>query len=50
MHVILITILVFALMGVLPAWQHSKEWGYYPTGGVGLLLALAIVLIAMGRI
>jgi hypothetical protein len=35
---ILIVILILALVGVLPAWPHSRNWGYYPTGGLGLIL------------
>ncbi len=47
---ILIVILVLALLGVLPRWSHSKSWGYGPTGGVGLLIALVIILVLLGRI
>jgi hypothetical protein len=47
---ILIVILVFALLGVLPRWPHSRDWGYYPTGGVGLLLLIVVILLLLGRI
>jgi hypothetical protein len=44
---ILIIILILALLGVLPTWPHSANWGYYPTGGVGLLLIVIIVLLVL---
>jgi len=47
---ILIVILVLALFGALPRWTHSREWGYYPTGGVGLVLFVVVILLLMGRI
>ena len=47
---ILIVILVLALLGVLPRWSHSRNWGYYPTGGVGLILLVVVVLLVLGRI
>jgi hypothetical protein len=47
---ILIVILVLALFGALPRWSHSKDWGYFPTGGVGLVLLVVVVLLALGRI
>jgi uncharacterized protein DUF3309 len=47
---ILIVILVMALLGVLPRWSHSKNWGYGPTGGVGVLLLIVIVLLLIGRL
>ncbi|MGA2476808.1 MAG: DUF3309 family protein [Candidatus Sulfotelmatobacter sp.] len=47
---ILIVILVLALLGVLPTWSHSREWGYYPTGGVGLILLIVVILLVLGRI
>lgn len=46
----LIVILILALLGALPRWTHSKSWGYYPTGGLGLVLLVVIVLLLMGRI
>ncbi len=50
MGTILILVLVLLLMGVLPAWPHSKGWGYYPAGGLGLLLTIIIILVLLGRI
>jgi hypothetical protein len=47
---ILIVILLLALFGALPRWTHSREWGYYPTGGVGLVLLIVVILWAVGRI
>ncbi len=47
---ILIVILILALMGALPRWGHSKNWGYAPTGGVGLILVIVIILLVLGRI
>lgn len=47
---ILIVILVLALLGALPRWPHSKEWGYYPTGGLGLVLCIVVILLLLGRI
>lgn len=46
----LIVILVLVLLGTLPLWPHSRGWGYYPTGGVGLVLLVVIILLMMGRI
>jgi hypothetical protein len=50
MGTILIVILVLILVGVLPTWPHSKNWGYYPSGGLGLVLLILIILLLMGRI
>lgn len=47
---ILIVILILALLGVLPRWPHSRNWGYYPTGGVGLILVVVLILLLVGRI
>ncbi len=47
---ILIVFLVLALVGALPRWSHSKDWGYYPTGGVGLVLVIAVILLLLGRL
>lgn len=47
---ILIIILVLFLIGALPTWGHSANWGYYPSGGLGLVLIIVIVLLLMGRI
>jgi hypothetical protein len=47
---ILLIILVLALLGVIPAWPHSREWGYGPSGGIGLILFIVLILILLGRI
>jgi len=47
---VLVIILVLALLGVIPAWPHSRGWGYGPTGGVGLIVLVLVILLLMGRI
>ena len=47
---ILLIILILALIGVLPAWPHSRSWGYGPTGGLGLVVVILVVLLLLGRI
>jgi len=47
---ILIVILVLALCGTLPRWSHSRSWGYAPTGGLGLVLLIVVILLLLGRI
>lgn len=47
---ILLIIVVLMLVGVIPAWPHSKGWGYGPSGGLGLLLVILLILLLMGRI
>jgi len=47
---ILIVILILALLGVLPSWPHSRTWGYYPSGGLGLILFVVVILLVLGRI
>jgi hypothetical protein len=44
---ILLIILILALLGALPTWGHSRSWGYYPSGGIGLVLVIVIVLLLM---
>jgi len=46
--IFLILILILALVGAVPTWPHSKSWGYYPTGGIGLILAVVVVLLLAG--
>ena len=46
---ILIVILVLMLLGMLPAWPHSRNWGYGPSGGLGLIVVILLVLLLMGR-
>ena len=50
MGTILIVILILIFIGVLPTWPHSKSWGYYPSGGLGLIVLILIILVLMGRI
>ncbi|MFY9853006.1 MAG: DUF3309 family protein [Terracidiphilus sp.] len=47
---ILIVILILALLGALPRWPHSRSWGYYPSGGLGLVLLIILILLVLGRI
>ena len=47
---ILIVILVLALVGALPRWSHSRELGYAPTGGLGIILFVVVILLVLGRI
>ena len=47
---ILLIILIILLIGALPTWPYSGGWGYYPTGGLGLILLIVIVLLFAGRI
>jgi hypothetical protein len=47
---ILIILLVLLVIGALPTWPHSRSWGYYPSGGIGLLVIILIILLLMGRI
>jgi hypothetical protein len=44
---VLIVLLVLMLIGAFPAWPYSRSWGYYPTGGVGLILAIVVVLLLL---
>jgi hypothetical protein len=50
MLTILLVILVLILIGALPAWPYSSGWGYYPSGGIGLVVVVLIVLLLMGQI
>jgi hypothetical protein len=47
---ILLIILVLMLIGALPTWPHSANWGYYPSSGLGMLLFIVLILLVMGRI
>ncbi len=47
---IILILLVLVLIGVVPTWPHSKAWGYGPTGGIGLIVAVLIILLLMGRL
>jgi hypothetical protein len=50
MGLILIIILVIVFAGALPTWPHSRNWGYYPSSGLGLVLLILIILLLLGRI
>jgi len=50
MITILVVILVLALVGALPTWPYSRSWGYYPSGGVGLIVLILVILLLMGRV
>lgn len=47
---ILLIILILILIGSLPTWPYSRGWGYYPTGGLGIIVIILIILLLMGRI
>ena len=47
---ILIVLLILALLGVFPRWSHSRDWGYVPSGGVGLVLLVVVVLVLIGQL
>jgi hypothetical protein len=46
---LLIVIVILALIGALPTWPYSREWGYYPSGGLGLVVLILIILVLLGR-
>jgi Protein of unknown function (DUF3309) len=50
MTTILLVVLVLLLLGAMPTWRHSRSWGYYPSGGVGLVLLVLVVLMLSGRL
>ena len=50
MSTVLIVIVVLLLIGVLPAWPHSTNWGYGPSGGLGLVLLILVILLLTGRL
>ncbi|HEV3304220.1 MAG TPA: DUF3309 family protein [Planctomycetaceae bacterium] len=50
MGLILLIVLIILLLGAVPAWPHSRSWGYYPSGGLGLLLVIVLVLVLMRQI
>ena len=47
---ILIVVVVLMLLGALPTWSHSRQWGYYPSGGLGLIFLVLILLLLTGRL
>jgi len=50
MLTIVIVVLVLLLIGALPSWPHSRDWGYYPSGGLSLIVVILVILLLMGRI
>jgi hypothetical protein len=47
---ILIIVVILMLVGAIPTWPHSREWGYYPSGGLGIVLVILIILLLLGRL
>lgn len=47
---ILLILLIIFLIGALPAWPHSKSWGYFPSGGLGLVVVILLILVLMGKL
>ena len=47
---ILLVLLILFLLGALPTWPHSRSWGYYPSGGLGLVVVILLILVLLGRI
>lgn len=50
MYTILLIVLVLLLLGALPTWPYSRSWGYYPSGGLGLIVVVILVLVLAGRL
>jgi hypothetical protein len=50
LHTVLLVVLILALLGALPTWPHSRNWGYYPSGGLGLVVLILVILLLMGRL
>ena len=50
MRTVLLVILILILIGALPVWPYSSGWGYYPTGGVGLIILILVILLLAGRL
>jgi uncharacterized protein DUF3309 len=50
MRLVIIVILILLLLGALPTWGYSSGWGYYPSGGLGLILLIVIILALLGRL
>jgi Protein of unknown function (DUF3309) len=49
LETVLLVVLILLLIGALPAWPHSRSWGYYPSGGLGLILIIIIIVLLLGR-
>lgn len=50
MYTILLVVLILLLLGALPTWPYSREWGYFPSGGLGLVVVIVIILLLTGRL
>jgi len=50
LRTILLIVIIFLLLGALPTWPHSRKWGYLPSGGLGVILLILLVLMLIGRI
>lgn len=50
MTTLLLIILILLLIGAIPVWPYSRAWGYYPTGGLGIIIIILLILILMGRV
>ncbi len=50
MRLVIFIILIVLLLGALPTWPYSAEWGYYPSGGLGLVVIVLLILVLLGRI
>ena len=50
MSTVLIIVLILLLIGAFPSWPHSRSWGYYPSGGIGLILLIFLILVLSGRL
>jgi hypothetical protein len=50
MYTILLVLLILLLLGALPTWPYSRSWGYYPSGGLGLVVVVVLVLLLAGRL
>jgi Protein of unknown function (DUF3309) len=50
MYTILLVVLILLLLGALPTWPYSRSWGYYPSGGLGLIAVVVIILLLAGRL
>jgi len=49
LRLVVIVLLILLLIGLLPAWPYSSSWGYFPSGGVGLLLIVVVLLLVLGK-
>jgi hypothetical protein len=49
-RMLLLIVLIVLVLGLLPAWPYSAGWGYYPSGGFGLILIIVLILVLMGRV